>query len=71
MHYAFYSPRKGNVTKTVTYFLGRTRAEKITVSDEHSGFAWLGYDEAMKRLTYDNAREILHAAHEALLKSAR
>jgi 8-oxo-dGTP pyrophosphatase MutT (NUDIX family) len=66
MHYTFYSPKKGRIVKTVTYFVGRTRMEKVEVSDEHSGYAWLGYEDAMQRLTYDNAREMLRAAHEAI-----
>jgi bis(5'-nucleosidyl)-tetraphosphatase len=66
MHYAFYSPKKGHVQKTVTYFLGRTRAEAVTLSDEHEGFAWLPYEDALKQLTYQNARDILTAAWEAL-----
>jgi 8-oxo-dGTP pyrophosphatase MutT (NUDIX family) len=68
MHYVFYSPKKGQVHKTVTYFLGRTRSEAVKVSEEHEGFAWLGYEEALERLTYENAREMLRAAHEALMK---
>ncbi len=68
MHYVFRSPKKGIVHKTVTYFLGRTRAEKVEVSDEHTGFAWLPLEEAMERLTFDNAREILRAAAESMEK---
>ena len=66
MHYRFHSSSKGHVEKTVTYFLGQTRSEKVVVSDEHTGFAWLSFNAAMKRLTYENAREILAAAHAAL-----
>ena len=66
MHYVFRSAKKGVITKTVTYFLGRTRAEKVSLSDEHSGHAWLAFDEAMERLTYDNAREVLAAAHDSM-----
>lgn len=66
MHYLFYSPKKGQVHKTVTYFLGRTRARTVKLSEEHEGYAWLGYEEALERLTYENAREMLRAAHEAL-----
>jgi bis(5'-nucleosidyl)-tetraphosphatase len=66
MHYVFFSPRKGRIHKTVTYFLGRTRTEEVKISEEHRGYAWLGFEEAMGRLTYDNAREVLAAAFEAL-----
>lgn len=66
MHYDFYSPKKGRVAKTVTYFLGETRCAEVVISDEHTGYAWLGYEAAMEKLTYENAREILRAAEESL-----
>jgi bis(5'-nucleosidyl)-tetraphosphatase len=68
MHYAFDSPKKGHVRKTVTYFLGRTRAETVKLSDEHEGYAWLAYEHALARLTYRNARDMLTAAWQALEK---
>jgi bis(5'-nucleosidyl)-tetraphosphatase len=68
MQYAFDSPRKGHVRKTVTYFLGRTRGEAVKLSDEHEGYAWLGYEDALARLTYQNARDMLTAAWEAMGK---
>jgi 8-oxo-dGTP pyrophosphatase MutT (NUDIX family) len=71
MHYIFFSPRKGRIHKTVTYFLGRTRTQTVTISDEHRGYAWLPFEEAMEKLTYDNARDVLAGAHEALLKSLK
>lgn len=70
MHYAFHSPKKGNIAKTVTYFLGQTREEQVKLSDEHTGHEWLPYEEASARLTYDNAREMLQAAWESLEKRA-
>ena len=71
MHYVFYSPRKGRIHKTVTYFLGRTRTEEVKISDEHTGHAWMSYEDAMERLTYENARELLRAAHDALQNHPR
>ena len=32
------------------------------------GYAWLGYEEAMARLTYENAREMLRWGWEILEK---
>lgn len=66
MTYWFYSPKKGRVHKTVTFFVGRTRAEAVKLSDEHAGYAWLPFEDAMARLTFENARDMLAAAHEAL-----
>jgi 8-oxo-dGTP pyrophosphatase MutT (NUDIX family) len=71
MHYAFHSSKKGHVTKTVTYFLGRTRQEAVKLSDEHEGSAWMTYEEALQRLTYANAREILTAAWASMAKSTK
>ena len=68
MHYRFRSPKKGLVNKTVTFFLGRTRGEAVMLSDEHEGHAWLGFEEALERLTYENARVMLRAAWETLNK---
>lgn len=66
MQYVFHSHKKGWVDKTVTYFLGRTRAEVVKLSDEHEGYAWLPCEEAMERLTFKSARDMLHAAAAAL-----
>ena len=37
MHYIFHSKKNGVISKTVTYFLGRTDVKKVDVSDEHEG----------------------------------
>ena len=66
MEYRFVSSRKGTVHKRVTYFIGRTQAKDVTVSEEHVGFAWLEFDQAIARLTFDSAREILRHAHQRL-----
>tara|TARA_B100000029_G_scaffold354192_1_gene346974 strand:- start:547 stop:963 length:417 start_codon:yes stop_codon:yes gene_type:complete len=47
------------VFKEVTFFIGITIKKKISISDEHQAFAWLDYDSAIKRLTYDTAKETL------------
>jgi bis(5'-nucleosidyl)-tetraphosphatase len=67
MHYMFRSPKKGLVSKTVTYFLGRTRASAVKISDEHEDFAWLPYEEALARLTFDTARQVLTAAWKTMV----
>ena len=66
IHYSFISPKNGLVSKTVTYFLGKTRQENVIISDEHIGYAWLAYEDALERLTYKNAKKLLRAAHNAI-----
>jgi bis(5'-nucleosidyl)-tetraphosphatase len=68
--YTFRSPKKGRVDKTVTFFLGKTDVSKVELSDEHSGHAWLAYEQALEKLTFGNARQLLRAAWRALAESA-
>jgi 8-oxo-dGTP pyrophosphatase MutT (NUDIX family) len=63
-----YTYRKAGepVFKIVIYFLARTPTGDVSLSDEHSGFAWLPYEEARARLTFRNARDLLAKAHTFL-----
>jgi 8-oxo-dGTP pyrophosphatase MutT (NUDIX family) len=70
MHYFFFSPKKGRISKTVTFFLGKTDVEKVSLSDEHEGHAWLPYGEALERLTFPNARQMLRAAYRSMQPEA-
>jgi len=62
VHYWF-QLGKQKISKAVVFYLGETHWEKITISQEHIGFEWLSYHEAFKRLTYQNAKQILQKAH--------
>jgi len=57
----------GLVPKHVVFFLAKTEAQEVRISDEHMGFEWLGYDDAKKRLTFGNARKLLEKAEARLL----
>lgn len=56
--------------KEVLFFLGRTQTEKILLSDEHTGYSWVSYNNAVKRLTFENARELLSKANDFLLQNS-
>jgi 8-oxo-dGTP pyrophosphatase MutT (NUDIX family) len=56
------------MSKDVIFFLGRTRQKKITISFEHKGSMWLTYDEALEKLTFKSARELLQKAEKFLKK---
>ncbi|MFH1956401.1 MAG: NUDIX domain-containing protein [Patescibacteria group bacterium] len=51
------------INKTVTYFLGFTDNQKIETSKEFdqeiSENRWVDYDEALRLITYDEAKEML------------
>ena len=51
------------IFKAVTFYLAETKTKEITISFEHTGYQWLPYQEALKLLTFKNARNILEKAH--------
>ena len=68
--YFFRDRKKGLIRKTVAFFLAETAAESVTLSDEHVGYAFLPFDEALARLNYPNAKSILQAAQNHLARYA-
>jgi bis(5'-nucleosidyl)-tetraphosphatase len=54
--------------KQVIFFLAEAPTDKIRISFEHSGYEWLTYEDAMKRLSFENARNILKDANDFLSK---
>ena len=52
--------------KDVVVLIGETTEKDIVLSDEHQGFQWVNYDEAMKELTFENAQNVLRAAGQYL-----
>ena len=57
------------VQKKVVFFLAETKTKEITISFEHQNFVWMEYDEAIKKITFDNAKRILRKANSVILKS--
>ena len=56
------------ISKEVTFFLGVTNETNVILSEEHQDYAWLTYDSAIERLTYNNAKESLAISHEFYLE---
>ena len=54
------------ISKTVAFYLAQTKQKKVSISAEHVGFMWLPYEEAMSKLTYKNAKQVLKKAREFL-----
>ncbi len=62
----FYRKSGEGMLKVVTYFLAETAKGEVRLSDEHHGFVWLPYEPCLKRLTFQNARDLLAKAHAFL-----
>lgn len=62
----FYRRAGEQMRKVVIYFLAETDGEGVTLSHEHCGYAWVPYEEAVQRLTFKTAKELLSKAHTFL-----
>lgn len=60
----FFHTREGKVFKTVTFLLAETGTKEVKLSCEHIGFAWLPFEEAMKKITYKNEKQLLQKARD-------
>ena len=67
-----YFYKRGNETihKEVVFFLAQSATEEVTISKEHIGYAWMGYEHAFNKLTFNNAKELLRKADQFLHKTA-
>jgi 8-oxo-dGTP pyrophosphatase MutT (NUDIX family) len=45
--------------KQVVFFLAKTNTPDVRLSKEHLNFAWLEFDDAFAKTTYQNAKELL------------
>ena len=66
----FFKFKEKNIFKIVTFFLAETKTKTVKVSFEHIGFKWLPYEEAIEKLTFKNAKEILKKANEFISKKS-
>jgi 8-oxo-dGTP pyrophosphatase MutT (NUDIX family) len=48
--------------KIVYFFIGTINKSSVVLSDEHTDYVWLTYDQAYKKLTYKNTQILLRKA---------
>lgn len=57
------------ILKTVHFFLAEAPSDvSVRLSEEHIDCIWLPFEEAIERVTFDNAKRLLLAAHDFLSK---
>jgi len=52
------------IQKEVVFFLAKTKTHTVNVSHEHLDYTWLDYENALKKVTYQNAKNILSKANK-------
>ena len=62
----FYRRQGEIIQKEVVFYLIQADTEKVELSFEHVGYAWLDYPDALEKLTFKNAKDVLQKAHAFL-----
>ena len=57
------------VHKQVVFFLARTSTSDIKLSHEHLNFTWLRFNDAMQKLTYKTAQNLLKRVKDSGFES--
>lgn len=57
------------VFKLVVFFVAQTQTKEIKLSPEHIGFAWLPIEEAIKKTTFKNSKNLLREANDFVSKN--
>jgi len=61
--YEYYFKFKGQkIHKSVSCYLIKSNTKDVKISFEHEDFIWLTIDKAIRKVTYDNAKELLKKA---------
>ena len=58
--------KKENIHKKVIFFLAKTDEKNVKLSHEHNDYLWLEYNDALKKTTFENAKNVLIKANEFL-----
>ena len=61
--------KKEDIHKKVIFFLAKTNEKNIKLSHEHNDYLWLEYNDALKKTTFENAKNVLTKANEFLLST--
>ncbi len=57
------------IRKEVVFFLAKTKTSKVTVSHEHLDYTWLDYENSLKKITYQNAKNIISKVNNLIKKT--
>ena len=63
--------RKINICKKVVFFLAETKTKEVVLSHEQLEFVWMKYEDAVKKVTHENAKNMIVAANKYLKKNSR
>jgi len=62
----YYRREKTLVHKEVVFHLAETKQSEVRLSEEHLDAKWLTYRDAVEKLTYSNAKNLLRKANKLI-----
>ncbi len=62
----FYRREEKTIFKEVVYFVAESMTREIKLSFEHTDYAWLSFEDAIRKITYEGDRKVLVKAHDFL-----
>lgn len=68
--YFFIDHQGNNAEKTVVFFIASSHTQDIVLSPEHQSYEWLPLPQALERLTYKNAQNLLQKINHFLCSSS-
>ena len=63
-----YKKNRGKFLKTFIYYLAETSKEEVRISDEHQGYGWFLYRDAMRILIARDLKENVKKAYAAIVQ---
>ncbi|MEE3269627.1 MAG: NUDIX domain-containing protein [Candidatus Thermoplasmatota archaeon] len=57
-----FTRRGRNIPKQVYWYIAETEELNVTLSEEHTNYMWLDFDEAEAQLTFKQEKELLRSA---------
>ncbi len=60
----FFKRKGGTIFKIVIYFLAKTKRETIKISQEHSDYEWVYFEEALNKISFKNTARIIKDAEK-------
>jgi bis(5'-nucleosidyl)-tetraphosphatase len=64
----FYRRQGLTVHKEVVFFVMESKTDRVVISFEHVGYVWLTFKDAMEKLSFKNAKDVLQKTHDFLIK---
>jgi 8-oxo-dGTP pyrophosphatase MutT (NUDIX family) len=62
----FYKQKNETMFKEVIFFLVESQTAEVKISPEHKAFEWHPFEQALKKITFANAKQTLKKAREFL-----